>query len=891
MDFLISKINVFSEMFIDAAWVILWQSSLLIILISLAGLILRKASPNFRYFLWLLVALRLLIPPGITLPSSIAAWGPAVFNNKEIFTTPELYHRADISGGEAAILSGDKKYESIGAAGIEPALPGAAALSESLSYKSALVLCWSAVVSLLLIYLLTRIVRLRAAIKKSEKPSGEVVEIIGEYAKKLGIQTRLSVMVSDVIPSPIVAGFLSPAIILPSAIIKDMNNGELTAVIVHELAHIKRRDWLVNWGQIFLGVIYFFHPLLWFVNRQIRIEREKACDDIVLLTLNIERSEYAGSLIKALDNMSKSFSFQAGFVGMAEPKSAIGKRIIRIMDKSVIPMRRLSFLSAVIIILFGLCFLTVSSEPDSKDPAKSDKVKSSRNTDDKESGKAKAVDSVNITKAANPPLQVAASNPGYADFEVFYNSLNADLRLKLDRTISVNLQSSRLRDILAQVVYKAGLTLNFESSTLSPEVSKAFETVYNAGHKDTAADILRLYSNLEGLVWKEEKGQLFVAKDMDSTSAEFNFFIASLSSELKAKLDKNITLIFKNTKIDQVFFSISKQSDVVFIRSGQSSSSPDNSGKTEKDSPGDDSTDLRINVIYQNITALEILKGLARTYNLKYEYFPQSNMCTYTMQTLSSDKTPQDGTSESDSARIIERRAKLEAHKARIEELVNQRREQKKAEMEKAKQQDKGKIYKIRISSSKDKDSATHERNALVKDGYYPINVEKAGDEYVVYMGEFSNSKEAEECLERLKSSGVNCDRIETFPTQPAENQSGDIEMNKIKKAQNGFRVLAVSLEAYAVDYKRYPQSDNFSALTTPIMYLSPQAIDLVKDPFSDGKLLRFKPDEDKKGWRIWSVGPDGKDGGGDKEFDPLNENDKSGDLIRSYRFSSETRF
>ena len=90
-------------------------------------------------------------------------------------------------------------------------------------------------------------------------------------------------------------GVVSPAIILPAGA-EDWGQDRVDAVLHHELAHILRADWVVAITAHMLRAIYWINPLLWIACRQLRLEGERACDDIVL-TAGISGAEYATHLL------------------------------------------------------------------------------------------------------------------------------------------------------------------------------------------------------------------------------------------------------------------------------------------------------------------------------------------------------------------------------------------------------------------------------------------------------------------------------------------------------------------------------------------------------------------------------------------------------------------
>jgi hypothetical protein len=81
---------------------------------------------------------------------------------------------------------------------------------------------------------------------------------------------------------PVVTGWQKPAILLPPSFLRDLSSAEMETIIVHELAHIQRRDYPANVAQAALEALFFYHPAVWWIARQIRREREHCCDDIAL---------------------------------------------------------------------------------------------------------------------------------------------------------------------------------------------------------------------------------------------------------------------------------------------------------------------------------------------------------------------------------------------------------------------------------------------------------------------------------------------------------------------------------------------------------------------------------------------------------------------------------
>ena len=115
----------------------------------------------------------------------------------------------------------------------------------------------------------------------SEVPSN--IKLIGNRLKtELGIRREVAFYVSKSIDVPMVFGMFKPVVLMPLSAISGLTAEQLEQLLAHELAHIARNDFLVNLLQTIFEALYFFHPVAWWLSRQIRLERENCCDDMVV---------------------------------------------------------------------------------------------------------------------------------------------------------------------------------------------------------------------------------------------------------------------------------------------------------------------------------------------------------------------------------------------------------------------------------------------------------------------------------------------------------------------------------------------------------------------------------------------------------------------------------
>ena len=98
-------------------------------------------------------------------------------------------------------------------------------------------------------------------------------------AARVGVTSRLQILTSTLTEVPAVVGWLRPAIVVPASALAGLPAAYLDAVLAHELAHLRRRDYLVNALQCAVEVLLFYHPAVWWVSQQVRHEREHCCDD------------------------------------------------------------------------------------------------------------------------------------------------------------------------------------------------------------------------------------------------------------------------------------------------------------------------------------------------------------------------------------------------------------------------------------------------------------------------------------------------------------------------------------------------------------------------------------------------------------------------------------
>ena len=106
----------------------------------------------------------------------------------------------------------------------------------------------------------------------------------------------MAIVSSIRIPVPVIVGHLKPVIVLPAAALAGLSPAHVEAIIAHELAHVRRHDYLVNLAQTVIETLLFYHPAVWWVSHHVRVAREHCCDDIAV-TVCRSRHEYVRALL------------------------------------------------------------------------------------------------------------------------------------------------------------------------------------------------------------------------------------------------------------------------------------------------------------------------------------------------------------------------------------------------------------------------------------------------------------------------------------------------------------------------------------------------------------------------------------------------------------------
>jgi beta-lactamase regulating signal transducer with metallopeptidase domain len=149
---------------------------------------------------------------------------------------------------------------------------------------------------------------------------------LATLAATLGIKRPVALLESTLIQTPSLIGHLRPVILLPASVLTGLTPHQIEAVLLHELAHVRRHDYLVNLLQSVIEVLLFYHPAVWWISAAIRREREHCCDDIAAEARG-DRVAYARDLLALEELRGGTFSPALGASGH------LRDRVFRLLGK------------------------------------------------------------------------------------------------------------------------------------------------------------------------------------------------------------------------------------------------------------------------------------------------------------------------------------------------------------------------------------------------------------------------------------------------------------------------------------------------------------------------------------------------------------------------------
>jgi beta-lactamase regulating signal transducer with metallopeptidase domain/protocatechuate 3,4-dioxygenase beta subunit len=366
------------------AWSQLWQVTALAVVVAFVTLFTCRRRPHLAYALWMLVVLKCLTPPLWSSPAGLFSWAqyrveraeaaPAANDVVVASTTLEEVRQEPVAPRVFEQAEADDSYEVVTSSpppAPETIQPQVSPPADRISFAAMVAVSWMVGSAVMAGLMRWKWSGCRRALRNSATAADAGIErLTAELAGRLGLKRKVRVLVTSEPIGPAVFGFLRPVIVLPQALVKgkslpspfgrgvggegqaaadtaaltltlsqrergrngESDLGQIEPILAHELIHLRRGD--TYWGavQLLVEVLWWFHPLVWWANRETCRQRERCCDEEVVAGLKCRPAAYARCLLDVLE-LERNWQPMLAVTALQSRKDT-SKRLEDIMKRS-----------------------------------------------------------------------------------------------------------------------------------------------------------------------------------------------------------------------------------------------------------------------------------------------------------------------------------------------------------------------------------------------------------------------------------------------------------------------------------------------------------------------------------------------------------------------------
>jgi beta-lactamase regulating signal transducer with metallopeptidase domain len=333
-----------TQAFFDLAVRQLVQVSILIVAAGILTRVLCRRRPHLAYIFWILVLIKSLTPPLWSSPIGVFSW---VGSHRETAATIGVTHAT------LPLSAPNLHIETFAPA---PVLAASQTQTHPWPLASIALAIWGLGCVAFVFAIAVRWFLLRRSIEKSSiRAPRELIDMLEQLRRSLDFRGRLRLRLCDAHVGPAVFGIFRPILVLPATILQNKELRQLRPILAHEIIHLRRRDPLAAGVQILSQAVWWFHPLVWWMNRNITRVRELCCDAEVIASLQCRPDDYAQMLIDAL-RVGRIFSSPILSMGI-RPSQITAHRLDHIMSENPAFPCRTPWIYWLLLILCGLILL------------------------------------------------------------------------------------------------------------------------------------------------------------------------------------------------------------------------------------------------------------------------------------------------------------------------------------------------------------------------------------------------------------------------------------------------------------------------------------------------------------------------------------------------------
>jgi beta-lactamase regulating signal transducer with metallopeptidase domain len=320
------------------AWAQLWQVTIAALCIGGIARLCCRNRPRLVYALWMLVVVKAIVPPYLSSPTGVFSWALA----RPAATQPvfaQNHSAPSVVSGAIATPSRD---------GTTSVLD-----HERVSVwdrvRLPLVTLWAVGFVLCAAFVIAKQIVCSALIRRSGLTVHErYLVAVEELSRRLGVKRRVRLIVTSRPIGPAVFGVVYPTILMPESLLSRNHPEQLELVLAHELIHVRRGDIIAGKLQLIAQLVWWFHPLIWWVNREACRERERCCDAEVVSGVGCKPAIYARALLNVIEQKSRLRPLVA--IPGVRAQEVTSRRLEWIMRYANADHRRASLMSRLVFV-------------------------------------------------------------------------------------------------------------------------------------------------------------------------------------------------------------------------------------------------------------------------------------------------------------------------------------------------------------------------------------------------------------------------------------------------------------------------------------------------------------------------------------------------------------
>ncbi|MFC3562447.1 M56 family metallopeptidase [Pedobacter jamesrossensis] len=330
--------------------------------------------------------------------------------------------------------------------------------------------------------------------------------IFESVTANLKINKSIKFHLSAIVNVPLVIGYIKPVVLFPIALVNQLDSDQVEAILIHELSHIRRNDFLLNLIKTAIETFLFYNPFVWMAGRFIHIEREHACDDLVL-KITGKPLNYAHALLKLeLLKDKTSPAYALATTGKSQNLYQRIKRITNMKTNYLNAKQQMAALTLGVACLFSIAWINPTEK---------------KNTDKKEAKK----DILNLTSIANSNTVVFVDTTKKRKIKIVTIDANGKkTEYNSVKEMPDSLRKDFYRDELfagrSAFIYKSDSAFGFKDSLFKAKIYRDFNSpAAKLKWKKFGDDVAKEYSSPEAQAKWKKFGE-DVAKEYSSPEAQ-----------------------------------------------------------------------------------------------------------------------------------------------------------------------------------------------------------------------------------------------------------------------------------------------------------------------------------------------------------------------------------